>query len=79
MGVYFRPSAIASKKIGGNDGDQASHACAIIESHLDELDVCSVPAGVLRRFVNLTHAADGKPGILMTVIAGNGPEAEFVE
>ena len=45
---------------------------------LDPLDVCSVPAFVPRRFINLEHAASGEVGLLLTVQPGNAPNVEFL-
>ena len=44
---------------------------------LDPLDVCSVPAFVPRRFINL-EGADGKEGLLLTIQPGNAPNVEFL-
>lgn len=42
-------------------------------------DVCSFPAGVNRRFENITHDEPGKTHFLMFVIGGNAPEADFTD
>jgi len=44
---------------------------------LKPLDVISFPPGASRRFMNVKKGPDGKRGILMFVIGGNGPSAEF--
>ena len=45
---------------------------------LDPLDVCSMPAFVPRRFINLEAAADGETGLLLTIQPGNAPNVEFL-
>ncbi|CAH0357042.1 hypothetical protein [Sphingobium sp. CECT 9361] len=40
-------------------------------------DVVSFPPGVARRFMNVTEAEPEAEHVLMFVIAGNGPKAEF--
>jgi quercetin dioxygenase-like cupin family protein len=40
-------------------------------------DVISFPPGVARRFMNVTHDEPGKEHLLMFVIGGNQPRAEF--
>jgi quercetin dioxygenase-like cupin family protein len=44
---------------------------------LGPLDVISFPPGVQRRFMNVTHDEPDSEHILMFVIGGNGPKAEF--
>jgi len=44
---------------------------------LKPLDVISFPPGASRRFVNVTRGAKNKPSILMFVIGGDAPSAEF--
>jgi len=44
---------------------------------LDPLDVISFPVGVARRFMNVTHDEPGKEHILMFIIGGDQPQAEF--
>lgn len=44
---------------------------------LKPLDVVSFPAGVSRRFMNVTRGAKRKTSILMFVIGGDAPRAEF--
>lgn len=50
------------------------------ESHidLDPLDVCSMPAFVPRRFINLDADTSGKTGLLLTIQPGNAPNVEFL-
>jgi quercetin dioxygenase-like cupin family protein len=50
---------------------------AIEHVELKPLDVISFPAGVSRRFENVTKGPKDKQSILMFVIGGNGPRAEF--
>jgi quercetin dioxygenase-like cupin family protein len=47
--------------------------------HVDlrPLDVISFPPGASRRFMNLKKGPGGKRGVLMFVIGGNAPSAEF--
>jgi mannose-6-phosphate isomerase-like protein (cupin superfamily) len=47
--------------------------------HVDlrPLDVVSFPPGASRRFMNLKKGPGGKRGVLMFVIGGNAPSAEF--
>ena len=44
---------------------------------LDPYDVISFPPGVARRFMNVTYDEAGKDHLLMFVIGGNQPQAEF--
>jgi mannose-6-phosphate isomerase-like protein (cupin superfamily) len=44
---------------------------------LDPYDVISFPVGVARRFMNVTFDEPGKEHLLMFVIGGNEPQAEF--
>jgi hypothetical protein len=43
------------------------------------LDVVSFPPGVARRFENVTPGDPDKESILMFVIGGNAPRAEFTD
>src|SRR5436190_16790972 len=44
---------------------------------LDPYDVISFPVGVARRFMNITYDEPGKEHLLMFIIGGNQPQAEF--
>jgi hypothetical protein len=44
---------------------------------LKPLDVISFPPGASRRFMNVTKGPKNRPSILMFVIGGNAPTAEF--
>ena len=44
---------------------------------LEPYDVISFPRGVARRFMNVTYDEPGKEHLLMFVIGGNQPQAEF--
>ncbi len=44
---------------------------------LNPLDVISFPIGVARRFMNVTYDEPGKEHILMFIIGGDQPQAEF--
>ena len=44
---------------------------------LDPYDVISFPTGVARRFMNVTFDEPGKEHLLMFIIGGNQPQAEF--
>jgi hypothetical protein len=44
---------------------------------LDPFDVISFPVGVARRFMNVTYDEPDKEHLLMFVIGGNEPQAEF--
>ncbi len=44
---------------------------------LDPLDVISFPPGCIRRFENVTKGPKNQHAVLMFVIAGDGPQAEF--
>jgi mannose-6-phosphate isomerase-like protein (cupin superfamily) len=44
---------------------------------LNPLDVISFPTGVARRFMNVTYGEPGKEHILMFIIGGDQPQAEF--
>jgi mannose-6-phosphate isomerase-like protein (cupin superfamily) len=54
-----------------NEGDAKQHL------DLDPYDVISFPPGVARRFMNVTFDQPGKEHLLMFVIGGNQPQAEF--
>jgi quercetin dioxygenase-like cupin family protein len=45
---------------------------------LDPLDVCSMPAFVPRRFINIEAGANGETGLLLTIQPGNAPNVEFL-
>jgi hypothetical protein len=44
---------------------------------LGPLDVISFPVGVARRFMNVTYDEPGTEHLLMFIIGGNQPQAEF--
>jgi mannose-6-phosphate isomerase-like protein (cupin superfamily) len=44
---------------------------------LEPYDVISFPVGVARRFMNVTWGEPGKEHLLMFIIGGNQPQAEF--
>ena len=44
---------------------------------LDPYDVISFPTGVARRFMNVTYDEPGQEHLLMFIIGGNQPQAEF--
>jgi len=44
---------------------------------LEPLDLISLPVGVARRFMNVTYEEPDREHILMFVIGGNEPQAEF--
>jgi mannose-6-phosphate isomerase-like protein (cupin superfamily) len=44
---------------------------------LEPYDVISFPVGVARRFMNVTHDEPGKEHLLMFIIGGDQPQAEF--
>src|SRR5688500_3021366 len=44
---------------------------------LEPYDVISFPVGVARRFMNVTYREPGKEHLLMFIIGGNQPQAEF--
>jgi quercetin dioxygenase-like cupin family protein len=46
---------------------------------LDPLDVISFPPGAIRRFENVTAGDPNQESILMFVIGGDGPRAEFTD
>ena len=46
-------------------------------SILSPLDVVSFPPGMIRRFENVTKGDPDAESILMFVIGGDGPRAEF--
>ena len=49
------------------------------EEHVDlnPLDTISFPPGAVRRFMNVKEGPNGQEGILMFVIGGDAPNAEF--
>jgi hypothetical protein len=46
---------------------------------LGPLDVVSFPPGMIRRFENITKGDPNQESILMFVIGGDGPRAEFTD
>ena len=54
-----------------NEGDAMQHV------DLGPYDVISFPVGVARRFMNVTYGEPGKEHLLMFIIGGNQPQAEF--
>jgi mannose-6-phosphate isomerase-like protein (cupin superfamily) len=54
-----------------NEGDAKQHV------DLDPYDVISFPVGVARRFMNVTYDEPGKEHLLMFIIGGDQPQAEF--
>jgi mannose-6-phosphate isomerase-like protein (cupin superfamily) len=54
-----------------NEGDAKQHV------DLDPYDVISFPVGVARRFMNVTYEEPDKEHLLMFIIGGNQPQAEF--
>src|ERR671931_5948 len=49
------------------------------DADLEPLDVISFPPGAIRRFENVTPGDPNQESILMFVIGGNGPKAEFTD
>src|SRR5437016_2892136 len=54
-----------------NEGDSKQHI------DLNPYDVISFPTGVARRFMNVTYDEPGKEHLLMFIIGGDQPQAEF--
>jgi len=54
-----------------NEGDATEYV------DLDPYDVISFPVGVARRFMNVTYDEPGKEHLLMFIIGGDQPQAEF--
>ncbi|HSA69261.1 MAG TPA: hypothetical protein VLF65_06615 [Burkholderiales bacterium] len=54
-----------------NEGDAKEHV------DLAPYDVISFPVGVARRFMNVTYDEPNKEHLLMFIIGGNQPQAEF--
>jgi mannose-6-phosphate isomerase-like protein (cupin superfamily) len=54
-----------------NEGEAKEHV------DLDPYDVISFPPGVARRFMNITYDEPNREHLLMFVIGGNQPQAEF--
>src|SRR5262245_25086707 len=54
-----------------NEGDALEYV------DLNPYDVISFPVGVARRFMNVTWDEPGKEHLLMFIIGGNQPQAEF--
>ena len=54
-----------------NEGSAMEHV------DLDPYDVISFPVGVARRFMNVTYDEPGKEHLLMFIIGGDQPQAEF--
>jgi hypothetical protein len=46
---------------------------------VNPLDVVSFPPGAIRRFENITKGDPNEESILMFVIGGDGPRAEFTD
>jgi mannose-6-phosphate isomerase-like protein (cupin superfamily) len=54
-----------------NEGEAKEHV------DLEPYDVISFPVGVARRFMNVTYDEPAKEHLLMFIIGGNQPQAEF--
>jgi mannose-6-phosphate isomerase-like protein (cupin superfamily) len=54
-----------------NEGKEMEHV------DLAPYDVISFPTGVARRFMNVTYDEPGREHLLMFIIGGNQPQAEF--
>src|SRR3954471_17393098 len=54
-----------------NEGKEMQHV------DLGPYDVISFPVGAARRFMNVTYDEPGKEHLLMFIIGGNQPQAEF--
>ena len=54
-----------------NEGEAMEHV------DLEPYDVISFPVGVARRFMNVTYGEPGREHLLMFIIGGNQPQAEF--
>jgi len=54
-----------------NEGDAMEYV------DLEPYDVISFPVGVARRFMNITYDEPGREHLLMFIIGGNQPQAEF--
>jgi mannose-6-phosphate isomerase-like protein (cupin superfamily) len=54
-----------------NEGEQMEYV------DLDPYDVISVPVGVARRFMNVTYHEPNQEHLLMFIIGGDQPQAEF--
>jgi len=54
-----------------NEGEALQHV------DLGPYDVISFPTGVARRFMNVTYDEPGREHLLMFIIGGNQPQAEF--
>jgi mannose-6-phosphate isomerase-like protein (cupin superfamily) len=54
-----------------NEGEAMEHV------DLEPYDVISFPVGVARRFMNVTYDEPGKEHLLMFIIGGDQPQAEF--
>src|SRR5712692_6818393 len=54
-----------------NEGQAMQHV------DLNPLDVISLPVGVARRFMNVTYDEPGREHVLMFIIGGDQPQAEF--
>ena len=57
----------------GSEGGEVEHV------DLDPLDVISFPPGIIRRFENVTAGDPDAEHILMFVIGGDAPRAEFTD
>ncbi len=47
-------------------------------AEIGPLDVCAVPPGVIRRFENVTQGEPDRLHLIMVILAGSEPKAEFV-
>ena len=69
-----RMDAITGKwRCEWNEGDELEHV------DLGPCDVISFPPGCSRRFMNVTEGEEDKDHLLLVVIAGNAPKAEFTD
>src|SRR2546428_4953031 len=75
VGLFFFFSS--RRRHTRSDRDWSSDVCSSDLVDLDALDVISFPVGVARRFMNVTYDEPGKEHLLMFIIGGNQPQAEF--
>jgi mannose-6-phosphate isomerase-like protein (cupin superfamily) len=54
-----------------------NEGAALEHVDLGPLDVISLPVGVARRFMNVTYDEPGREHVLMFIIGGDQPQAEF--
>ncbi len=84
LGLGAQAASILTRTLGRPNRDQIGsmrpNDLSTLEAiDLNPLDVISFPPGAIRRFENVAAGPGGEDAILMFVIGGDGPKAEFTD